>query len=102
MLVAQMHQLYILELLTELGKCIDSSSYVCATGLPTSVITLLTKPINYNDDLDLIKNNVTVANVPSDLLIRERRSVFDWMKMNSSQLGNNYISSVDRYYRKNE
>ena len=68
----------------------------------------MTKPIDWLtgdvlldvDDLDLLGSNITIADNPQDPRIKGRRSLFDWIKEVGPELGESYISSVERYYDK--
>ncbi|GMH80149.1 hypothetical protein TrST_g12160 [Triparma strigata] len=79
---------------------------VSPTYMPTSVITKLSKPIDWitgdilldKDDLDLLVTGLTVANDPTDERIKKRRSLFKWIEEVGGELGENYVSSVERYY----
>ena len=67
-----------------------------------------TQPINWlhgdvlldNDDLSLLSDSVTMADVPDDPLIAKRRSLFEWIDGAKGDLGREYISSFARYYKK--
>lgn len=50
-------------------------------------------------DLELLDSGLTVADDPSDPLIRDRRSLYKWIDDNKDDLGVNYVSSVSRYYQ---
>ena len=77
------------------------------SGLPTNVVTKLSKPIDLftgdvlldTNDLDLLCDNLTFANNPDDPKIIERRSLVSWLNSVGSTLGKDYISSVKRYYK---
>jgi len=97
------------QLFTHLAKASGARySLVTETGLPTKVISTLTQPINWmtgdilldDDDLDLMATGLTVANDPEDPLIAKRRSLLDWCTERGTELGQNYISSMSRYYYK--
>ncbi|GMI15585.1 hypothetical protein TrLO_g14945 [Triparma laevis f. longispina] len=83
-------------------------SVVTPTFLPTSVITTLSKPIDWvtgdilldKDDLDLLGDGLTVANDPEDPRIAKRKSLFKWIDEVGLDLGGEYVSSVERYYKK--
>ena len=53
-----------------------------------------------NDDLSLLSDSVTMADVPDDPLIAKRRSLFEWIDGAKGDLGREYISSFARYYKK--
>lgn len=53
-----------------------------------------------NDDLSLLSDSVTMADVPDDPLIQRRRSLFEWIDGAKGDLGREYISSFARYYKK--
>ncbi len=98
-----------LELFTKLRDASGGMARIAAAGplLSTATITALTKPIDWvtgdtlldADDLDLLTSGLTVADVPDDPRIRERRSLFDWIEAQGRDLGRSYVSSVERYYR---
>jgi len=46
-------------------------------------------------------SGLTVANDPTDPLIANRRSIFKWLDEVGDTLGKDYISSKERYYKKN-
>ena len=52
------------------------------------------------DDLSLLSDGVTMADVPDDPLIQRRRSLFEWIDGAKGELGREYISSFARYYKK--
>lgn len=96
-----------LELFKHLGRAVGARGAVLAPGfLPTRLITKLTKPIDWwtgdvlldGDDLDLLGSGLTVAEDPDDLAIRSRRSLLSWIEQVAPTLGNEYVSSVRRYY----
>ncbi|CAE8715387.1 unnamed protein product [Polarella glacialis] len=96
-----------LELFKHLGRAVGARGAVLAPGfLPTRLITKLTKPIDWwtgdvlldGDDLDLLGSGLTVAEDPDDLAIRSRRSLMSWIEQVAPTLGNEYVSSVRRYY----
>ena len=53
-----------------------------------------------NDDLSLLSDSVTMADVPDDPLIAKRRSLFEWIDGAKGDLGREYISSFARYYKR--
>ena len=48
------------------------------------------------DDLDLLCSGLTVADVPDDPRIRERRSLFDWIEAQGRDLGRSYVCRWSR------
>ena len=96
------------ELFTRLGRSIGAPAVVMATGLPNSVVSTLTQPINWlqgdvlldDDDLSLLGESITMADQPDDPLIQKRRSLFEWIEQQKDDLGREYISSFARYYKK--
>lgn len=96
-----------LSMFQTIGKLVGAPAYVVASGLPTSVISTLTKPIDFltkdilldRDDLDLLCSGLTCADNPNDPRIASRRSLFDWLQSVSTELGQSYISSTERYYK---
>jgi len=98
-----------LELFGHLARSAGSRALVAAPGfLSTGVVTSLTKPIDWltgdvlldGDDLDLLCSGLTVANEPDDPAIAKRRSLLQWLDEVGPTLGNEYVSSVGRYYGK--
>lgn len=84
-----------------------SRAIVAAPGfLSTRAVTSLTKPVNWytgdilldGDDLDLLCSGLTVADNPEDASISTRRSLLSWISEVGPFLGQQYISSVERYY----
>eukprot|EP00928_Gymnodinium_smaydae_P074159 TRINITY_DN57223_c0_g1_i1.p1 TRINITY_DN57223_c0_g1~~TRINITY_DN57223_c0_g1_i1.p1 ORF type:complete len:337 (-),score=32.87 TRINITY_DN57223_c0_g1_i1:48-1058(-) len=79
---------------------------VAASYLPPRFIVAATKPIDWitgdvlldGDDLDLLCSGLTVADDPSDPRIATRRSLFAWLDERGKELGEQYVSSVSRYY----
>jgi NADH dehydrogenase len=96
-----------LELFQAIGKAVGSKSLVVAPGLSTKIVTQLTQPINWatgdvlldTADLDLLCSGLTVAEEPDDSRITQRRSLLAWLNEVGPDLGKEYISSVDRYYK---
>eukprot|EP00931_Biecheleriopsis_adriatica_P035370 TRINITY_DN20358_c0_g1_i2.p1 TRINITY_DN20358_c0_g1~~TRINITY_DN20358_c0_g1_i2.p1 ORF type:complete len:165 (+),score=24.18 TRINITY_DN20358_c0_g1_i2:403-897(+) len=95
------------ELFSHLASCVGSRAVVHAPGfLSTRLVTTLTKPIDWmtgdvlldSDDLDLLCSGLTVADCPEDPAIKQRRSLMAWLEEVGPQLGQEYISSVGRYY----
>jgi NADH dehydrogenase len=94
------------ELFSAIGKAVGSPAAVVPSGLPTRVVTKLTRPIDWYtgdilldaDDLDLLCSGLTVANDPDDPAIAARRSVFKWIDEVAPGLGTEYVSSMQRYY----
>lgn len=97
-----------LELFRRLNGEVEGLGFVIASGLPTRVIGAMTKPIDWitcdvlldTDDLDLLGSGLTRANNPDDELIKGRRSLFDWIGEVKGELGREYVSSIERYYKK--
>eukprot|EP00927_Polykrikos_kofoidii_P056926 TRINITY_DN51017_c0_g1_i1.p1 TRINITY_DN51017_c0_g1~~TRINITY_DN51017_c0_g1_i1.p1 ORF type:complete len:387 (-),score=35.03 TRINITY_DN51017_c0_g1_i1:123-1283(-) len=79
-----------------------------AFALSTRTVTTLSKPINWltgdilldKDDLDLLCSGLTVADNPADPTIAGRRGLFSWIDEVNQDLGRQYISSIQRYYKK--
>mmetsp|Transcript_66950 Transcript_66950/g.199170 ORF Transcript_66950/g.199170 Transcript_66950/m.199170 type:complete len:326 (+) Transcript_66950:61-1038(+) len=97
------------ELFSHLGRCAGSRATVAAPGfLSTRLVTLLTKPIDLltgdilldRDELDLLCSGLTVAERPEDPAIAGRRSLLAWLEEAGPALGREYVSSVERYYRR--
>jgi len=97
------------ELFTHIGRCVGSRALVSAPGvLSTRAVTTLSKPIDWltgdimldSDDLDLLCSGLTVADNPADPSIARRRSLLKWLEDVGPELGREYISSVQRYYRR--
>lgn len=98
-----------LELFNSIGKAVGSTATIAAPGfLSTSMVTALTKPIDWltgdilldADDLNLLCSGLTVANQPGDPAIAKRRSLLRWIDEVGPQLGNDYVSSISRYYKR--
>jgi NADH dehydrogenase len=96
-----------LELFRRLNGSVGGRGFVVPSGLPTRVIGAMTKPIDWltgdvlldTDDLDLLSSGLTTANEPSDPLIKGRRSLFQWIDEVKDELGQEYVSSIQRYYK---
>ena len=96
------------ELFTHLNDNCGGISVVLPSRLPTDVISQMTKPIDWltgdvlldGDDLDLLDKGITVADDPNDPRIKGRRSLFEWVERVGRGLGEEYVSSVERYYKK--
>ncbi|CAE7464850.1 unnamed protein product [Symbiodinium natans] len=95
------------DLFQHIASCVHSRAVVSAPGmLSTRLVTQMTKPINWytgdvildTDDLDLLCSGLTQAEVPEDPAISRRRSLFTWLEDVGPHLGNEYISSMQRYY----
>ncbi|CAE7449459.1 unnamed protein product [Symbiodinium microadriaticum] len=96
-----------LDLFQHIASCVQSRATVAAPGvLSPRLVTQLTKPINWYtgdvlldaDDLDLLCSGLTVAESPEDPAIARRRSLFAWLEETGPWLGQEYISSMQRYY----
>lgn len=96
-----------LELFRHLATSVGAWSRVSAPGvLSTRLVTRMTQPINWitgdilldGDDLDLLCSGLTVAEVPSDPDIASRRSLMTWIREAGDRLGEEYVSSMKRYY----
>lgn len=96
-----------LELFSAIGAAVGSRAFVKAPGLPSKAVTLMTQPINWctgdilldTDDIDLLCSGLTVADNPSDAAIAGRRSLLEWLQEAGPELGQEYVSSVKRYYK---
>ena len=97
------------ELFTRLGASIGAPATVVADGpAQRRRERPHTQPINWlhgdvlldNDDLSLLGDSITMADVPDDPLIQKRRSLFEWIDGAKGELGREYISSFARYYKK--
>ncbi|KAJ1627018.1 hypothetical protein T492DRAFT_1028492 [Pavlovales sp. CCMP2436] len=96
------------ELFTRVARACGSRAFVAAPGLPTRLVTMMTKPLDLwtgdilldTDDLDLMCSGLTVADDPNDAAIASRRSLFAWLDEVGPELGREYVSSVKRYYDK--
>jgi len=97
------------ELFTHIGRCVGSRAVVAAPGfLSTGLVTQLSKPIDWltgdvlldRDDLDLLCSGLTVAERPGDPAIAGRRGLLAWLEAVGPTLGREYVSSVERYYRR--
>jgi len=95
------------DLFRAIGAAVGSRASVAAPGLSTKTVTMLSQPINWvtgdvlldKDDLDLLCTGLTTADVPDDPAIQGRRSLLAWLKEAGPELGQEYISSVQRYYK---
>mmetsp|Transcript_65137 Transcript_65137/g.136455 ORF Transcript_65137/g.136455 Transcript_65137/m.136455 type:complete len:328 (+) Transcript_65137:421-1404(+) len=97
------------ELFSHIATSVGSPAFVGAGGslLSTKLVTTLSKPIDWytgdvlldQDDLDFLNNGLTVADDPTDPAIKKRRSLMDWISSVGPSLGNEYVSSVARYYK---
>eukprot|EP00445_Apocalathium_hangoei_P009304 CAMPEP_0203889628 /NCGR_PEP_ID=MMETSP0359-20131031/33172_1 /ASSEMBLY_ACC=CAM_ASM_000338 /TAXON_ID=268821 /ORGANISM="Scrippsiella Hangoei, Strain SHTV-5" /LENGTH=326 /DNA_ID=CAMNT_0050811085 /DNA_START=56 /DNA_END=1036 /DNA_ORIENTATION=+ len=97
------------ELFSHVARAVGSRSIVRAPGvLSTKMVTTMSKPIDWltgdilldKGDLDLLCSGLTVADDPDDPAIAQRRSLLSWLDEVGPNLGKEYISSVDRYYKK--
>lgn len=95
------------ELFSRIARACGSRAFVVAPGVPSKVVTMLTKPLDLltgdvlldADDLDLMLTGLTVANNPEDPAIATRRSLYSWLEAVGPELGKMYISSIERYYK---
>lgn len=95
------------ELFSAIARATGSWARVAAPGLPTRAVTVLTKPVDWltgdilldRDDLDLMGSGLTLADDPTDAAIGSRRSLLQWLERVGPELGREYVSSIQRYYR---
>jgi NADH dehydrogenase len=95
------------ELFTAIARACGSRALVSAPGLSTRTVTTLSKPLDWftgdvlldADDLNLMDSGLTVADEPGDPAIVSRRSLFEWLESVGPELGREYISSIERYYK---
>lgn len=91
-----------------IAKSVGSRSIISTTRLSARAITALTKPINKMtgdilldvDELDFLCEGLCVAEDPADPAIARRRSLLSWLEGVGPELGKEYVSSLDRYYKR--
>jgi len=95
-----------LELFRTLRDQTNPYCFVVPSYLPTWMIGNMTKPLDWytgdvlldTEDLNLMYDGLTVADDPEDTRIQGRKCVLDWMEEMGSELGKEYVHSVNRYY----
>jgi len=100
-----------LELFRSLRDSCGGTAKFCSvipSYLSPKVITHMTRPLNWvtgdvlldSNDLDVMYDGLTMPDDPEDQMYQDRTGVLDWFRTNGSELGQTYINSVKRYYRK--